>query len=330
MKAIRLLLVSFFVLCVSTTNVVAEQNWPEAIAMPTGMEPEGIELGKGHEFFVGAFSYSSEFLGAPEHSALAGAIYKGNLRTGEGVILVPPTGKPVSGLSYDPRTDYLYAATIFDDLDQGVTVYDASSGDAITEIPFGAGIAINDCLVTRRAVYCTDSFNPDLYKVVLEKGGRLPSIPEVEVIPMPGFVMGEAGFAANGLVGDYDGEQLVIVNISTGVLFLVDTASGEASPIAIEGAEPLFPDGDGLYLNGQTLYIMQNFSDKIAVVQLSGDLSRGEFIKNIPGEGEFNPLNIATTIIGFGNSIYAINTNFFDIVFGNPAEVEPYVVRLRK
>jgi len=332
MKAIRLLLVSFFVLCVSTTNVVAEQNWPEAIAMPTGMEPEGIELGKGHEFFVGAFSYSSEFLGAPEHSALAGAIYKGNLRTGEGVILVPPTGKPVSGLSYDPRTDYLYAATIFDDLDQGVTVYDASSGDAITEIPFGAGIAINDCLVTRRAVYCTDSFNPDLYKVVLEKGGRLPSIPEVEVIPMPGFVMGEAGFAANGLVGDYDGKQLVIVNISTGVLFLVDTASGEASPIAIEGAEPLFPDGDGLYLDGRTLYILQNFSNKIAVVQLSGDLSRGEFIKNIPGGGEINPLRTATTLIGFGNSLYAINTNFLDwFIFGTPpADVESHVVRLRK
>ena len=328
MKAIRLLLVSFFVLCVSTTIVVAEQNWPEAIAMPTGMEPEGIELGKGHEFFVGAFSYSSAFFGYPA-SALAGAIYKGNLRTGEGVILVPPTGKPVSGLSYDPRTDYLYAATIFDDLDQGVTVYDASSGDAITEIPFGAGIAINDCLVTRRAVYCTDTFNADLYKLVLEKGGRLPSTPMVEVIPMPGFVMVD-GFSANGLVGDYDGKQLVIVDISGGVLYLVDTASGEASPLVIEGAEQLFINGDGLYLNGRTLYIMQNFSDKIAVVQLWEDLSGGEFIKNIPGEGEPNPLNIATTIIGFGNSIYAINTNFFDIVFGNPAEVEPYVVRLRK
>ena len=318
-------------------GAAAQQNWPEAIAMPTGMEPEGIELGKGHEFFVGAFSYSSEFLGAPEHSALAGAIYKGNLRTGEGVILVPPTGKPVSGLSYDPRTDYLYAATGFGDLvngtftGQGVTVYDASSGDIIMEIGFGdgTGITINDCLVTRTGVYCTDSFNSNLYKVVLERGGRLPSTPVVEVIPMPGFEM-VPGFNANGLVGKFDGRQLVIVNISTGVLYRVDTASGEASPLEIEGAEQLFPDGDGLYLNGRTLYIMQNFSDKIAVVQLSGDLSGGEFIKNIPGEGEVNPLNVATTIIGFGNSLYAINTNIFERIFGNPAEVQSDVVRLRK
>ena len=319
------------VFCILSMGAVAEQNWPEAIAMPTGFEGEGIELGKGHEFFVGANSFSSLF-GPYPVSELAGAIYKGNLRTGVGDFLVSPTGKSASGLSYDPRTDYLYAATGFGDFtEMGVTVYDASSGDVITEITFGdgTGITINDCLVTRTGVYCTDSINPNLYKVVLEKGGRLPSTPVVEVIPMSNFEMVE-GFNANGLVGDFDGRQLVIVNISTGVLYLVDTASGEASPLEIEGAEQLFPDGDGLDLNGRTLYIMQNFSDKIAVVQLSEDLSGGEFIKNIPGEGEINPLNVATTIIGFGNSIYAINTDIFERILGNPAEVQSEVVRLRK
>ena len=338
------LLTSTLAVVFSTLSMgaAAQQNWPEAIAIPTGFEAEGIELGKGHEFFVGANSLSSLFgelfFDIPHDlSESAGAIYKGSLRTGKGAILVKPTGIPVSGLSYDPRTDYLYAATGSADLvsgninGQGVTVYDASSGDLVTEITFGdgTGIIINDCLVTKTGVYCTDSFNPDLYKVVLEKGGRLPSSPVVEKIPMPGFGMVE-GFNANGLVGKFDGKQLVIVNISTGVLYRVDTASGEASPIAIEGAEPLFPDGDGLYLKGRTLYIMQNFSDKIAVVQLSGNLSRGKFIKNIPGEGEINPLDIATSIIGFGNSIYAINTNFFELIYGDTAEVQAAVVRLRK
>ena len=330
------------VFCTLSMGAAAQQNWPEEIAIPTGFEAEGIELGKGHEFFLGGFSFSSVLVpafGGPAHplSEYAGAIYKGNLRTGEGAILVPPTGKPVGGLSYDPRTDYLYAATGFVDLvtgiiiDQGVIVYDASSGDAIMEIGFGDNIVINDCLVTRTAVYCTDSFNPNLYKLVLEKGGRLPSTPVVEVIPMPGFEMVPL-FNANGLVGKFDGKQLVIVNIATGVLYRVDTASGEASPIAIEGAEQLFPNGDGLYLHGRTLYIMQNFSNKIAVVQLSGDLSGGEFIKNIPGEGEINPLDIATTIIGFGNGIYAINTHFneFFMEIPPPAEVQSEVVRLRK
>ena len=330
------------VFCTLSMGAAAQQNWPEEIAIPTGFEAEGIELGKGHEFFLGGFSFSSVLVpafGGPAHpmSEYAGAIFKGNLRTGEGAILVPPTGKPVSGLSYDPRTDYLYAATGFADLvngiiiDQGVIVYDASSGDVIMEIGFGDNIVINDCLVTRTAVYCTDSFNPNLYKLVLEKGGRLPSTPVVEVIPMSGFEMVPL-FNANGLVGKFDGKQLVIVNISSGVLYRVDTASGEASPLEIEGAEQLFVDGDGLYLDGRTLYIMQNFSNKIAVVQLSGDLSGGEFIKNIPGEGEINPLDIATTIIGFGNGIYAINTHFneFFMEIPPPAEVQSEVVRLRK
>ncbi len=339
MKALKTSILAV-VFCTFSMGAAAQQNWPEAIAIPTGFEAEGIELGKEDEFFLGGMSFSSvfgpAFFGIPhEMSEFAGAIYKGNLRTGEGAILVLPTGKPVSGLSYDPRTDYLYAATGFVDLvngnftDQGVIVYDASSGDLIMVIGFGDGILINDVLVTRTAVYFTDSFNPDLYKLPLEKGGRLPSTPEVESIFMDGFEMVD-GINANGLVGDFDGKQLVIVNISTGVLYRVDTASGEASPLEIEGAEQLFVNGDGLYLDGRTLYIVQNFSNKIAVVQLSGDLSGGEFIRNIPGEGEFNPLDIPTTVIGFGNSLYVINTNFFDLIEGNPAEVQADVVRLRK
>ncbi|MDH3762792.1 MAG: hypothetical protein OEU50_17580 [Gammaproteobacteria bacterium] len=340
MKALKTSILAV-VFCTFSMGAAAQQNWPEAIEILPGFEAEGIELGKGHDFFLGGFSFSSVFgplFGVidPPHpmSKFAGAIYRGNLRTREGSILVLPTGKPVSGLSYDPRTDYLYAATGFVDLvtgsftDQGVIVYDASSGDVIMEIGFGDGIVLNDVLVTRTAVYVTDSLNPDLYKLVLEKGGRLPSTPVFKVIPMPGFEM-VPGFNANGLVGNFDGRQLVIVNITTGVLYRVDTASGAASPLEIEGDEQLFPDGDGLYLDGRTLYIMQNFSDKIAVVQLSGDLSGGEFIKNIPGEGD-NPLNVATTIIGFGNSLYAINTNIFERIFGNPAEVQSEVVRLRK
>jgi hypothetical protein len=82
--------------CEALQTAAAQYSWPEAISIPSGFESEGIELGKGHEFFLGAFSYSSFFgpaFGVPhEPSAFAGAIYKGNLRTGEGAILVPPTG----------------------------------------------------------------------------------------------------------------------------------------------------------------------------------------------------------------------------------------------
>jgi hypothetical protein len=118
-------------------------------------------------------------------------------------------------------------------------------------------------LVTDKAVYCTDSLSTTLYKIPLENGGKVFSS-DFEKIEMTGFEMAE-GFNANGLVGDFDGKQLVIVNITTGVLYLVDTETGAASPVAIKGDEEIFPDGDGLYMDGRTLYITQ-------VIETSMDL----------------------------------------------------------
>ena len=249
-------------------------NWPDKIVLPAGFESEGIELGRGHEFFLGGANWS----GAMTYT---GAIYKGNLRTGAGEILVQPTGRVLAGLSYDARTDYLYAVAKDPGgfagpyTNQGLNVYDASTGELVEEIIIGDGIVTNDVLVTNKAVYVTDSVNRTLYKIPLEEGGR-PNSAGLEQIEMSDdFVMADGQFNANGLVGDFDGKELVVVNITTGVLYRVDTATGVADPIDIQGEEQLFVDGDGLYMNGRTLYIMQNFSNKIAVVQLSGDLNGG-------------------------------------------------------
>ena len=84
--------------------ILALQSWPDLIPIPRAFEAEGIELGKGQDFFVGGNSWSKDL-------TFAGAVYKGNLCTGEGELLVQPAGKKIAGLSYDARTDHLYAAT---------------------------------------------------------------------------------------------------------------------------------------------------------------------------------------------------------------------------
>jgi len=279
--------------------------WPDLIPIPAGFEAEGIEMGKNHDFFVGTLSWSGNLTNA-------GAIYKGNLLTGEGRVLVPPTGKKLAGLSYDARTDYLYAATGHSGgfagprWEQGLKVYTATSGRLLGEIIFGDDMVINDVLVTDTGVYCTDSISTTLYKIPLEDDGKVFSS-TVEKIEMTGFEMAE-GLNANGLVGDFDGKELVIINITTGVLYLVDTGSGAASPVNVQGEEQLFANGDGLYMDGRTLYIMQNFAQKIAVVDLSDDFTQGTFIKNLVSED----FSIPTTITGFGNCVYAINTHFLE------------------
>jgi hypothetical protein len=296
--------------------------WPDLIPIPVGFEPEGIELGKNQDFFVGTLSFSGNLTNS-------GAIYKGNLATGEGQVLVPPTGKPLVGLSYDARTDYLYAATGFGNpnRERGVNVYAGTSGRLLGEIIFGDEMVINDVLVTDKAVYCTDSISTTLYKIPLEDDGKVFSS-TAEKIEMTGFEMDPDGYNANGLVGDFDGKELVVVNIRTGVLYLVDTESGAASPVNIQGDEQLFQNGDGLYMDGRTLYIMQNFAQKIAVVQLSDDLTQGTFIKNIVSDD----FSIPTTITGYGSCIYAINTHFLELIAegADPALVETEVVKVYK
>ena len=301
--------------------------WPDLIPIAAGLEPEGIEMGKDTDFFVGGDSWSGNLTNA-------GAIYRGNLVTGEGQIIVSPTGKPVAGLSYDERTDYLYAATGYYPggfagpfLEQGVKVYAATSGRLLGEIIFGDNIVANDVLVTDKAVYCTDSISTTLYKIPLENDGKVFSS-NFEKIEMTGFEMEPAGFNANGLVGDFDGKQLVIVNITTGVLYLMDTETGAASPVAIKGDEELFPDGDGLYMDGRTLYIMQNFTQKIAVVELSDDLTQGTFVKNLVSDA----FSIPTTITGYGDCIYAINTHFLEFTAegADPTSIQSDVVKVFK
>ena len=322
---------------------VQQASWPDLIDLPIGFEPEGIELGRGHDFFAGAFSFSS-FLGplaGQTHptSPFAGAIYKGDLHTGKGEILVEPTGRPIAGLSYDARTDNIYAAvgdstTLGGDrTNAGVVIYNGTSGDKVGEIIFGDGIGVNDILVTKSAVFATDSFSTqsEIYKIPLENGGRLPSLPVFEIVELT-----EPGVARlNGLVGSFDGNDLVVINDDSGLLYHVDTESGAATVIDVQGEQTTFKSGDGLYLSGRTLYIMQNQVSspdelgKIAVVQLSGDLSKGTFVKDIVS-GDFRT---PTTITGFGDSIYAINSHVLfngsseDVIF-NSGTVQSEIVKV--
>ncbi len=291
--AISLLLVTLMM--AGFSSQVMAKTFPALIPLPNGFQPEGIAVGPGHAFYVGSIP--------------TGAIYKGDLRTGEGQILVPPQeGRNAIGLAFDPRSNYLFVAG-------GLTghgfVYDAQTGQSVhefslTDAPF-LGTFVNDVVVTREAAYFTDSFRPFLYRVPLGPGGSLPNAAPVEEIALGGdfvFTPGIFVFNTNGIDATPNGKWLVIVNSVQQELYRVDPQTGDAMRIDLGGAS--VPNGDGLILDGKTLYVVQNALNQIAVIQLNSSLDGGAVIETITDAN----FRVPTTIAEFGESLYAVNARF--------------------
>jgi len=263
--------------------------FPDSIPLPDGFQPEGIASGNGSTFYVGSIP--------------TGAIYQGDLRTGEGAILVgPETDRSATGLKYDPRTGLLFvsgAAT------GKAFIYDAQTGKLVAEIQLSTQPSfINDVVITRDAVYFTNSFQPEIYRVPLGTGGAASTF-EAETIPLGGeFQFASGGFNANGIEATPNGKTLIIVNSSEGALYRVDPETGIATHIDL-GAGSV-PNGDGILLQGKTLYVVQNFINQIAVIALSSDFSSGTIESTIT-----SPLfRVPTTIARFGGALYAVNARF--------------------
>lgn len=305
-------------LAVDTETILTfhENAFPEQIFLPIGFAPEGIVNGNGSEFFVG--------------SLVAGAIYKGDLRTGEGSILVPQqAGRYAVGLDYDERTDYLFVAG----LNGFAYVYNATTGADIasitlTSLPF-PNTFINDCVVTKSAVYFTDMFQPLFYRVPLQNNGRLPNPIDVETIPLSGdFAFIPGGFNGNGIVATPNGEKLIIGNSDGGLIYLVNPPTGVAHEIDLGGI--LLPANDGLVLQGKTLYVVQNNFNQISVVELSSDYKSGEVVSVIT-HPEFK---IPATATLFGSRLYAVNARFDvaapPIFGGNPTGIPFDVIGVPK
>lgn len=267
-----------------------DATFPAVLPLPDGFQPEGIVTGRGHVFFVGSLAN--------------GAVYRGDLRTGEGEVFVSPAaGRVAVGLSHDRRSNDLFVAggptgTAF--------VYDGDTGEtaAVYDLT-GPGSFVNDVVVTRTAAYFTDSFRPVLYRVPLGPAGRLPDGSAVETVRLGGdFESVPNAFNANGIDAPPSGEYLIVVNSTTGLLYRVDPTSGLASRIDL-GGETL-PNGDGILLDGRTLYVVRNQNDVIAVVRLDSGATRGEVVREIASPD----FDVPTTVAAFGGALYAVNARF--------------------
>lgn len=294
------IMVLIFCLCISVNPAIGE-NFPNSIPLPVGFQPEGVVVGNGLDIYAGSLA--------------TGAIYRADLRTGQGEIVVPPPGDGIIavGLSFDRRSNFLFVAG--GSAGAGY-VYDVETGEIVAYYPFTVEFSfINDVIVTRSAAYFTDSFRPYFYRIPLGTAGELPDDGAVEEILLTGdFDFTPGAFNANGIDATPNGKSLLIVNSTSGELYHVEPETGIASMVDLGGAT--LENGDGILLDGMTLYVVQNSLNQISVVQFYDDLTAGEVVATITSPAFDTP----TTITEFGNFLYLVNARFgtpptFDLTY---------------
>ena len=300
----RALIVVTAIVLAATSVAGAQGVFPSKIDLPNGWQPEGIATA-GEQFYAGSIP--------------TGAVFRGSLRTGQGAPLVPAqTNRRAIGLKVDRGRLWVAGGDTGD-----AYVYDARTGAPITSYDFSpSGSFINDVVVTKRAAWFTDSFKPVLYRVPVAANGRPgASFTTVSLTPTGSEYVQGAGFNVNGIDATPNGKTLLFVQSSTGKLFTTG-ANGVARAITLASGESV-PNGDGILLDGKTLYVVQNSMDVVAKIALSSNLRSGRVVRRMTGD-----LDFPTTVAEQGSRLYAVNARFD---FPSPNASTPYwVTRLSK
>ncbi len=282
----RMLLLVATVAAVAVPTAFAQAMFPETIALPNGWQPEGIAVGRGTTFYVGSIP--------------TGAIYRGNLRTGEGAPFVEgASGRAAIGLDFDRGRLFVAGGPT----GKGF-VYDATTGALVRELQLATGggaTFVNDVVVTKRAAWFTDSNRAVLYRLPLSKNGTPAAA--AQAVALTGDFQLAPGFNLNGIDAAPNGKTLVVVQSGTGKLFRV-TTEGVTTEIDLGGAT--VTNGDGILLLGRTLYVVRNQSNEIAVVQLGKGFASGRLTRTITDPG----FDVPTTIGRLGKRLYAVNARF--------------------
>jgi hypothetical protein len=270
-------------LLMSAGPVSAAQPFPPKIDLPSGWMPEGITAGRGNTVFVGSLA--------------GGGVWKGDVRSGQGSQLVPTWGGAAAGVEYEARANRLWVAGASTGT---VRVYDATTGALLKQYDFSPAGFLNDLVVTRNAVYVTDSNNAWLDVIRLGPGGALPDAGTM--LPLSGITFEPGQFNANGIVATRG--RLIVVDSFEGGLFDVDPTTGDATPISTGGVS--VANGDGLELHGSALYVVRNANQVVEVFRLGRKLASATPL----GEMTSPDLSVPTTAAFQAGRLWVVNARF--------------------
>lgn len=256
----------------------------------TDVFPEGIAFQRSTgDFFVS--------------STTNGAIFRGNVKDADTAVFLPAgqDGRTTAvGLKVD-RCDRLYIAG---GSTGRVWVYDTDTGALLATFSNGRSTTfINDVIVTRDGTaYFTDSLAPVLYRLSQDRNGKWVFEEWLDLRNSP--IPSGTEFDLNGIAASENGKYLIVVHATTGELFRVSTATGTIIKLNLGGATVI--NGDGLLLQGRTLYVAQNYPAQITKIHLTDDLARGT-ITSVTTDPSFA---LPTTIAAARGRLLVVNSQF--------------------
>jgi sugar lactone lactonase YvrE len=260
----------------------------DVIVLPGATSAEGIAVGPGATFYAG--------------DLFRGDVYRGDLQRGTAArFITAPAGRMALGLKVDVPSGLLFVAGGFTGQ---AYVYDAATGATRATYqladPATGPTVVNDVVVTRDGAWFTDSARPRLSLVPLGPGGRLGPARTLALTGPAADTSAE--FNLNGIAATPDGSTLVVAHSGAGRLYTVDPATGASAAVAGVAV----PNVDGILLEAGRLWAVQNFSNQIAVVRLSSDLSSGAVERVITSPA----FQVPATAARHGGRLAVVNAKF--------------------
>ncbi|HYQ69340.1 superoxide dismutase [Actinophytocola sp.] len=263
-------------LVLSPAVASAAPSLPTTINLPAGFRPEGVAIGSAPVAYFGSLA--------------DGDIYRVDLRTGAGQVISEGPGTPSVGMKIDGRGRLFVSGGVAGD----ARVIDSRTGRVLESHQLATGTTfINDVALVGGSAWFTDSNNQVVYRLTCGV---------VTNVPITGDLVYTEGLNANGIAPTPDGRALLIVQSSTGNLFRVDF-NGVSRQVALDYT---LTNGDGLLLSGQTLYVVQNRLNTVAVLHLNRQATSGTLVTTTTDPR----FDVPTTMASFRDRLYLPNARF--------------------
>jgi outer membrane protein assembly factor BamB len=291
------------ILILAVAPAASAANFPATIPLDGALfqRPEGITTGAGNRIYVGSLAN--------------GAIWAGNARTGNGAVInAGEAGRAAAGMDYEDRSGRLWVAGAGT---RTVHAFDGRTGALLRSYTLPAATPVgflNDVVVTRSAVYVTDSNVKQLIVIPLPANGALPEANAITTMALTGAIVYTTGFNANGIVAARG--WLIVVQTNEGKLFRVNPSTGETVEITrnttgFSDAAATIRTGDGLELRGSTLYVVRNnvdssSSEAVLVHRLGAGLTSARLLGILTSPS----LDVSTTATLAAGRLWVVNARF--------------------